>query len=88
MLFHTAVTSQPLEKHIQMGIQHLDWEGCSYTGRYTDQVLAAGFCSILQHTLTHKAQVHGGTPVHFSTLQQHGDCSTYPLSYLWAESTW
>lgn len=54
VLFHTAVTSHPLEKHIQMGIQHLDWEGWSHTGRHTDQVLAAGFCSLLQLTLSHK----------------------------------
>lgn len=61
-----------------MGIQDLDWEGCCHTSRHIDQVFAAGFCSLLQLTLSHKAQIHRGTPVHFSTLQQHRDSSNLP----------
>lgn len=69
-----------------MGIQHLDWEGCSPTGGHTDQVLlqASALCYSL---ISYKAHVHRGTPAHFSTLQQCGYSSTRPLSDLWAEST-
>lgn len=52
-----------------MGVQHLCWEGCSWTSRHTGQVLATDFCSLCpQLALYHKAQVLRATPVLFISV--------------------
>lgn len=73
MLFHTAVTSHPLEKQIQRGIQHLHREGYSHilAGTQIKCLLQASILcySLLSLTKLRDSEAHQSTSALCSSVE-------------------